>query len=401
MTIVLYILSGLALVQGLASLRDGRRNLNYARTYKRSSSQMAGTVVVFCPVRGTGPDLEDNVGSLLEQSHPDYRVVYIVDSELDPAFPILDKLSQGGKSEVFVAGEAVRRGQKVHNLATAVTKMGREAAVFVFCDADARFRVDWLQELVAPLADPKVGATTGYRWYLPPEGGGQRLLRSASLVRTATRFRSAWNASVAGYFGPHSRNFVWGGSTGIRRETFESAKVLEFWVGALSDDYALTRAVRGIDLDIVYVPLCLVPSYDTCGPRQLLEFTTRQIKITRVYSPAVWRTGIASYTLFNVTFLWLTSRLGSGPVPVLLWISLYFLAALRADARVQAAGLSISDRSLKAWRWFYALAPPFVALLYQWNLIVSIFSRSIDWKGIRYTMIGPNQTIIRRPSGDE
>ena len=224
-------------------------------------------------------------------------------------------------------------------------------------------------------------------------------MRWFGFVRTATALRSAWNAAVAGFLGPHSRNFVWGGSTAIRRATFEAANVLDFWTGALSDDYALTRAVRGIDLAIVYVPTCLVPSYDTCNWRQLLEFTTRQIKITRVYSPAVWWIGISSYTLFNVTFLWLTVRLGSGIVPLLLWVALFLLAAVRADARVQAARLAINDPSLERLRWFYVLAPPFVALLYEWNLIASLLGRRINWKGIRYTMIGPNQTIVKRPAG--
>jgi len=399
MTTLLYILSGLALIQGLVSLRDGRRNLEYARTYQRPPEETAGTVVVFCPVKGTAPDLEMDAQSLLDQDHPDFRVVYVVESELDPAFSLLDRLSQKGKSQVFVAGETTRRGQKVHNLATAVANVGQDASIFVFCDADARFPVDWLRNLVAPLSDPKVGATTGYRWYVASRGGGPGLLRGFSLVELATLIRSAWNASVAGYLGPHSRNFVWGGATAIRRATFEVANVLDFWNGALSDDYALTRAVRGVDLDIVYVPTCLVPSYDTCDWRQLLEFTTRQIKITRVYSPEVWRIGIVSYTLFNVTFLWLTVRLGSGVVPLLLWLTLYLLAAVRSDARVQAARLAISDPSLKDHRWFYVLAPPFVALLYEWNLIASLLGRRIHWKGIRYTMIGPNQTIVERPPG--
>ena len=395
MTTLLYILSSLALIQGLVSLRDGGRNLNYARNYQRSGSPMVGTVMVFCPVKGLDSNLDDNAGSLLRQDHPDYRVVYVVDSELDPAFPLLDRLSQAGKAEVYVAGEARVRGQKVHNLATAVRDKGRGAAVYVFCDADARFSVEWLRELVAPLSDATVGATTGYRWYVLPRGG--RGLGQVALTGAATALRSAWNASVAGFLGPHSRNFAWGGSTGIRRETFEAANVLDFWAGAVSDDYTLTRAVRGVGLDIVYVPTCLVPSYETCNWRQLLEFTTRQIKITRVYAPSVWRIGFTSYTLFNVTFLWLALRLGSGTVAVGLWISLYLLAAVRANARLQAAKLSISASSPTVGRWFYLLAPPFVALLYQWNLIASLFSRRIDWKGIRYTMIGPNRTIVERP----
>ena len=79
---------------------------------------------------------------------------------------------------------------------------------------------------------------------------------------------------------------------------------------------------------------------------------------------------------------------------MMLWSALYAVAALRADDRIRAAKLAIHDSSLKTKRWFYILAPPFVALLYQWNLIASLLSRNIEWKGLRYKMVGPNETVI-------
>ena len=82
--LLLYILSGLALIQGIVSLGDGRRNMRYAIGYRRGSGP-DGSVVVFCPVKGAEGDLETNARSLLAQTHPDYRVVFIVESDEDPA----------------------------------------------------------------------------------------------------------------------------------------------------------------------------------------------------------------------------------------------------------------------------------------------------------------------------
>ena len=322
---------------------------------------------MFCPVKGAEPGLAANAGSLLVQDHQDYRVVFVVDSDRDPAVQTLRVLNGSAPSEIFVAGEAVSCGQKVHNLARAVEHFRESADILVFCDADAMFPSGWLTELTAPLSKATVGAATGYRWYVPPRVGAGPFA-ALSPRRWASLFRSGWNASVAGFLGPHANNFVWGGSTAIRRKTFDDALVQDFWAGALSDDFALTRAVRAAGFDIVYVPTCLVPSHGACGWGELLEFTTRQMKITRVYSPRVWTLGFFSHTLFSVAFLGLTLSLAAGPAPVILWLTLYVLAAVRADARVEAAKRAIDDPSL---RWFYVLRHrsfPLVA--------------SLSWKGI-------------------
>jgi ceramide glucosyltransferase len=421
MTIFLYIMSILALVQGVVALRNGSRNARYALCYKRPgpalalSTPGAESVTVFCPIKGGAADLEGNLRSLLRQDYPDYNVVFVVESRSDPAFDLVDSLSGGGRAKVVVAGLSRGRGQKVHNLATAVKSEGALPWAYVFCDADALFPDHWLRNLVAPLTESGVGATTGYRWYLSRSldhqaTGDGHVGGDLPLVdRIATFMRSAWNASVVGFLGPHANNFVWGGSTGIRRETFESARVPDFWSGAVSDDYALTRAIQAIDLEIVYVPTCLVPSADTCGPRGLIEFTNRQIRITRIYSPGVFRMGIVGYSVFNLTFLWLMARwlttpwlgggIESGLLPFLIWVTLYLLAAVQADGRVRAARGAIDDPSLERHRWLYVLAPPLVALLYQWNMVGALLGRDIVWKGIRYRMLGPNQTVVDRPDG--
>ena len=378
--LLLYILSGLALIQGIVSLRDGCRNMRYAIGYRRGPGP-DGPVVVFCPVKGVEGDLETNARSLLAQNHPDYRVVFIVESAEDPAFGMLSKMH---RAEVLVAGQASESGQKAHNLREGVARYGESGEIFVFSDADARFEPDWLVELVAPLSDREVGAASGYRWYVPGPGSLPALVRSA------------WNATVAGFLGPHSNNFVWGGSTAIRRETFQRIGGLDYWKGALSDDYALTSALREAGFQIVFVPTCLVASYGACTWRELLEFTTRQIRITRIYAPRIWALGLTTYTLFNITFLWLTLAMFTEISFFLLWLAVYALAGVRADARLRAVAHVIDHSSLAGYRWFYRLSPPLVGILYQVNFVASFLSRRVVWKGIRYTLISPNQTRVER-----
>jgi len=379
-TTVLWILVALALVQGAISLRDGVRNARFVLQYPDPPPATSGRVLLLCPAKGEDPNLTANARSLLAQDYPDYRVVFLVDDPADPAALTLSGI-EGATLEV--GGRSPDRGQKVHNLLHGVARFGDTADVWVFADADASFPSGWLRRLVAPLGEAGVGATTGYRWYVPPAGEGASLLRSA------------WNATVAGFLGPHRQNFAWGGSMAIRREVFREARIGALWAHAVSDDYALTHGVRRHGMRVAWVPTCLVPAYEGCSWPELVEFTTRQIRITRVYAPAIWRMGFASYTLFNVTFWWttvasLTGRWEFAPA----WVAIYLLTVVRSEVRLRGVGRAITDESLRRYRWFYRLSTPLVSLVYQLNFVLSAFSRRIVWKDVVYTMVSPEETRV-------
>lgn len=378
MTTLIWILALLAIVQGVVALADGARNARYARTYV-SPPMPGGRVLVCCPVRGADPGLADNVRSLLAQRHPDYRVVFLVADPADPAAAVLRSIPG---AEIAFTGASSERGQKVHSLCHGVAAFGRDADVLAFADADARFPPDWLENLVAPLGQAGVGATTGYRWYVP------------SPENRPSWMRSAWNGAVAGVLGPGGNNFAWGGSMAIRRDVFEKAGILALWRGAVSDDYALTRGVRRAGLGVRYVPSCLVPAYGACTWRELIEFTNRQIRITRVYAPVVWRIGVASYTLFNLAFLATSARLGAGEAKWLpAWLLIYGLSVARAAVRWRGVSEAVSRLVGPGARAFYLLSPPIVALLYELNFVLSL-SRRIVWKGVAYTLVSPEETRV-------
>lgn len=366
-----YILSGLAIIQGLISLLEGMRSARHIKTY-RPVSEWRPKVVVFCPCKDTDPGFGENVDSILCQDYEPLRVVFVVESTADRAYEALS-----GK-RVLVAGESSSRGQKVHNLLHAVQHEARDAEVFVFCDVDARFPKDWVSQLIAPLADTEVGATTGYRWYAAESG------------RLPSLLRSIWNASAVTLLGAHNRNFVWGGSMALRREVFETLDIRTAWDGAVSDDYAVTRSVRKAGKHIVFVPGCLIPSYGDCSWRELLEFTTRQIIITRVYEPALWRMAFTTQTVFNVVF-W-TGLLVWWPVSV----ALFLLSGIKSYVRYQAVRKVLPPRALSKHRWSYILLSPATAALYQYNLVRSAFTRNIQWRRIRYSLISPDRTVVQR-----
>jgi cellulose synthase/poly-beta-1,6-N-acetylglucosamine synthase-like glycosyltransferase len=373
---LIYFICALALLQGVASLLQGIASVRHIRRYRPQSSWQP-RVVVFCPCRGVDAGFRENVRSILDQNYPHYRAVFIVDSLEDPAARLLAEMN----ATVLAAGDAVDCGQKVHNLIYGVENAAGDSEVFVFCDVDARFSREWLKQLIAPLDRSEVAVSTGYRWYAAEGGGLPDLLRSS------------WNASVVTTLSERGRNFAWGGSMALRRVVFEEIGVRKAWNGAVSDDYAVTHAAVRSGKRIVFVPQCLIPSYGSCTWSELLEFSTRQILITRVYDPSSWRLALVTQSIFNVAF-WAGLLL---PWPF--WLvtpALWILAGIKSYLRYQAVATVLPEGALSKYRSSYILLAPLTALLFEYNLLRSAVSRSITWRQIRYKLISPNRTEVYR-----
>ena len=397
---VFYVFASLLVLQAAVSLRGGLRYLAYVRReLAKGDAEFEPYASIIAPCRGLDQGLRENLAALFLQDYPAYEIVFVTDSAADPSLAVIEEVRRefGGRvrSRVSVAGAATDCGQKVHNLRAGVGAADAKSEVFVFVDSDARPRAGWLRALVAPLADERVGAATGYRWFLPVRGGF-----------SSTR-RAVWNASIASALGERrERNFCWGGSTAIGRAAFERANVLAEWEGAASDDFAMMRALGRARLPIHFVPACLTASHEDCGFRELLEFTTRQLKITRVYAPHFWQVVLFSNLLFVLVFyggvVLAAARAALGlsfAAPLAFVLALYALGALKAFLRWRAVRLALAQfcRELRRDAPAHLLLWPLASVLYLYNALAALFSRRIEWRGISYELKSPHETVIMRP----
>src|SRR5579863_4158268 len=286
---VLYFFYLLVVVQialGLYSLWDG---YEWFRVVRGRLSSHAGfyapTAALICPCKGSEPGLEDNLTAMTRFDYANYEIYFSLATSLDPALKIVEKVKAASPRPVHIviAGPAENCGEKVHNLRRAVESLPENCEVIVFTDSDVRLPKGWLSKLVAPLQDPRIGATTAYRWIIPSGSIGDGGFASA--------MASAWNAAIATMLGRPRENFCWGGGTAIRKANFNDAHVLEAWNGAVSDDFALTAALEQSGKEIVFCPECLAATLHPWTGKDLVEFTNRQISITHVYSPKRWSIG--------------------------------------------------------------------------------------------------------------
>jgi ceramide glucosyltransferase len=403
----LNIFCSLLFIQSLLALIATARFTRYAlRRRAARQTRYQPKAVVIVPCRGLEQGFEENIQAILTQDYRDYEVIFVTESENDPAHGVLTRLLKQRRrltppTWMVVAGEAKNRGQKVHNLLVALDTLNsidRRVEALVFADSDMLPARNWLAELVAPLGDRRVGATTGYRWYLPSNEWRDPARSFASILL------SVWNSSALALLGERS-GFAWGGSTAILRENFDGIGVKDRWQGALSDDYALTSAVRERGQRIKFVPQCLVASQSEVTVKDLLEFTTRQMRITRVYSPSVWRLACFSHGLFNLAFwgglLWLTVSFVAG-TPNRLLASLlagvFLFGAVTGAMRAFVAARLLPAGHGTKWMAYLSLGP-IVSLVYLFNVIASARTTRVVWRGISYDMVSPNETVIlHRPA---
>lgn len=410
------VLACLVILKGAIGVLEGWRYLQYIREhFSHLPIAWMPFASVIVPCKGLEYQLEDHITSVLKQVYPFFELVLVTATEDDPARSLLNDLLgkfPGHRIKLVTAGISDERSEKVNNLIQAVARTDSSSEVFVFMDSDAQPHLNWLQALISPLQDDRIGVSTGYRWYFPEHGN------------LAGLFRSAWNASVATLLGNHNRNFAWGGSMAIRRSTFVHAKVLSYWSHSISDDYSITQAMRDSKLKIHYEPRCLIGSAGKCSWRELFEWSTRQIMITRIYSRNLWRLAFLSQWSFLIVwwtaFLWGLAALFQTPLSdgILdpqnyhslikygcIAVSIFVLGVTRGWFRLQTIHHIFPDQQpniIPFW-WGYTLLFPLVSTLTGLNLLVSAFKNQLDWRGVRYKF-QPDGTfrvtrIMRIPNG--
>ena len=392
-------------------------NYRYALTkYKKKRLLYRPRTALIVPCKGLDSAFQQNITSFFNQDYENYLLWFVVADKADPAYAPLcelkNRLSQSSKADevqVLVAGFAQSCSQKNHTLLYCCQRIGSDVEVLAFADSDICVRSDWLSHIVHPLRYPKSGAASGYRWFVPKKNN----LASLAL--------SAVNAKIAQLLGNTHFNQAWGGSMAIRVDVFRQVGLDKIWPKALSDDLSLSYAVKKARKKVVFVPACLVASYESTTWSELFEFGRRQFLITRVSTPGTWWFGLCS-SLYSILGLWggaaiaLYAAVKSSiinyqlsilvAVPVLFFTAQFIRAVLRQKMAYKLLNYEhqaseFEHRAMKAaciadllffWLW---------SLLLLLFIISSAFGRTICWRGIRYKLLGPTQTIVLNKSSQK
>ncbi|MBE7515481.1 MAG: glycosyltransferase [Chloracidobacterium sp.] len=396
---MIYIFGVFAAIQiwfSFVSLKSGLAFYGFVQKELASTlSDLTCKVSLFIPCKGVDQGLRENLQAIFDQQYADYEIIFAVDDEADPAVAAIRSLIEQNATpaKLVIAEKALISGQKVENLRKAVLYADPLSKVFVFTDSDTRPEREWLARIVAPLEREGIGGASGYRWFIAPK------------PTFASELQSVWNASIATTQGADPRkNFCWGGSMAVSRDTFERLAIRDKWQGTVSDDLVITRSLLAEGLGIAFVPQALVVSFENRTLSEMLEFTTRQIKVTRAYTPHYWLISLLGSGLFlavmAASIYWLFARSRTAAVAGAATLALVSaLSAAKSYIRLKAIRLALPEWDERLRRQIGTHITLFLVtpLLFFYNGLAALFSRRITWRGITYVLKSPTETVIIRP----
>jgi ceramide glucosyltransferase len=427
---MIFFLGLVTVIATIAQVVSFRRLFAYVtRELRFSPGAYLPKVSVILPCKGLDPGFAGNVTKLLAQkysrdsqsgqSSANFEVIFAVAESSDPAYSVLADICAKEKNistKLVVAGIDSRRAQKVNNQLFALKHIDAASEVIVFVDSDVIARDDFLRYLVAHLEDKTVGCTTGYRFYIPFGNEWAPLIRSL------------WNRMTAWEMADPAYAFAWGGAMAITRENFVKAGIAECWERSADDDLALTTAVKNLGLQVRFVPQCLVASNGDGSFAEIVEWTNRQLILTKVYYPKLWRKAIYRASILTA---WLLAVIASMLMAlayhnreygdaacaglVLLPVEMWFLLKAQklwhrvllsnfadGDQTARNFGGTESDREIeyaamnKAYSdsfWKFTLALPLAHLVLPWMTLYSVITNRIKWRGVHYELRSPSETV--------
>lgn len=322
-------------------------------------------VSVLKPLCGADPGLEAHLVALLRQDYPELQLICGVADERDPAVAVVRRvMAQFPAADIDLVIDPTRRGSnlKIGNLINMMRAVRHD--LLVIADSDVAPHEGYLDQAVAPFADPQVGLVTFL--YV-----GKPLLDSASrLGAIGINHGFLPSALVARRMG--RKDGCFGATMAIPAALLRRLGGLERVADMLADDWVLGAMVReeGFKIAIAPRPVAL-----TVAERDLQSLFEHEVRWGRTIAAIDRASYMASVITQPVALTLLAVLIGGWH-----WIPLLAVAiAVRAGVvHVQERALNLPNGSV-------------VDLLLRDMLSFVVFvtaccGNTVLWRGKRFTV---------------
>ncbi|HUA59298.1 MAG TPA: glycosyltransferase [Verrucomicrobiae bacterium] len=320
------------------------------------------------PIRGLDPDAYENFASFCRQDYPDYELVFCVSDREDAVLPVIEQLQRDFPDRrirvLFGAGRDATN-DKVAKLARLVSEAAHEHVVI--SDSDVRVQPDYLRSVMAPLADPKVGAVTCFYASTDEHTFVDRLQSVGMMSDFYAGIIVAWQLDGVKFaLGPtiattRARLAAFGGY-----ESIENRPADDLLVGRLIAD-------QGYEVELLRYPIQTVADYQSI--RELMHKRLRWIVVMRHMRP--WgHFGL----IFTHGLIWSLLAVAIHPTAAtaLGFLGGYFAVRCLVTWMIQTWGLKLGPGWRKMW------------MIPVWDLLAFLiwlasFTRStVRWRGADY-----------------
>ncbi|PSF38786.1 glycosyl transferase [Aphanothece hegewaldii CCALA 016] len=351
----------------------------FFRIQQQAKTDFSPPISLMIPVCGLDTGAWENWLSFAQQDYPEYEILFGVRDLDDPAIPVLKKLSETFSVQVRLYTNLTPLGANHKDSILNYLLAEAKHEYLVFADSDIRVTSDYLQKIIAPLADAKVGLVTCAFIGRKPQTLGAAV---ASFGRCFDFIPSALIAKIL----DGGVKFAVGATLVTRKENLAKAGGLQF--NRIGSDYNLAKRIVNAG-DRVELSHYILES-DT-GAETLLDVITREIRWARTirfnrgsqYYGMVFCFG----TIYSLLLLLVTGFSQWAIIITLLTGLIRYVQVIFAIVCLNAPQL---------WPWLWSLPLRDFLSLIIW--LLGAFGQQVFWRG-RYLQIKEDGIIQDRLDG--
>jgi ceramide glucosyltransferase len=328
-------------------------------------------VSILKPLKGIDPEIYDSFRGHCLQDYPEYEIVFGVSDPADPAVASVERLKREFPElaiQLVVCPNILGPNVKVSNLEQMLQTARFEH--LVVNDSDIRVEPDYLQRVVAALADENVGMVTClYRGVAAPTLGSRL---------EALGISTDFNAGVlAAQLIEGGLSFGLGSTLAFRRRNLNQIGGFRSIVEFLADDYELGHRIAGLGLRIVLSDVVVethLPAYDLGG------FLAHQMRWARGVRDA----RLGGYVGLIATFglMWAILTLILAHAAAWSWAVLGVVLLFRSLVSLVVGRSVLKDRQLPGQLWLLPLRD--LSAVGVW--IASFWGHTVTWRGDRFEL---------------
>src|SRR6266704_2106136 len=331
------------------------------------------------PVRGVDFGSYENFVSFCQQDYLEYEILFAVNDDRDPAVPLIQRIVEEfpeRRIRLLVGAEHLGANRKVNELA----RLAREARhdVLVLTDGDVRVVPRYLREVVAPLADRKIGAVTSfYRAIAEKSLWAELEAVGASSDFFAGVLMAGWTEGI---------RFALGASIATTKEWLGKIGGFEVFADALADDYEVGQRIAKAGGEVVLSREAVWTMYPAQTLGSFWNHQVRWARTVRLCRPLSY-VGL----LFTQGLPWALRTAIVGPAK---WIAGGYLVAyfILRFAMASAVGIwGVRDEVLRRKVWLVPLCDAIHFVVW----LASFGSNHIRWGNVEYVIRKGRMVPIR------
>ncbi len=228
-------------VFSLYSAKDFTLKINQAK--EENNHAYTPPVSILKPLCGLEPNIYLNLSSFVKQNYPQYQVIFCVKETTDPVIKVVEKIISDFPSydlSLVVNNYLIGTNLKVCNLAN-----GLEYAkynILVLADSDILVDENYLQTIIKPLQDDKIGVVTCL--YRSKSEGLMAIFEGIGIA--CDFFPSVLTAKKL-----EGIKFAFGSTIVIRKKVLEELGGFQAISSSLADDYLLGNLPTKLGYEVV------------------------------------------------------------------------------------------------------------------------------------------------------